>query len=148
MLAISSDSRSLAVGFENGSVQLWDARRGARSGAPMQAAVGAIASLSFSPDDRLLAVSSGDQTATLWDLAARKRVGRPFPVQQGIVPAVTFEPSGRVLIDELGKASEWPTDLRTQQRFACQVAGRALTKEEWRDLLPSRPYRRVCAPRR
>jgi WD40 repeat protein len=144
MIGISSDSSRLAVGFEDGAVELWDARHGTRTGAPLQAAVGAIASLSFSPDDRLLAVSSGDQSTTLWDPAERERVGRPFPIQQGIVPAVTFESNGRLLIDELGKASEWPTDLRTQQRFACQVAGRDLTREEWRDLLPNRAYRSVC----
>jgi WD40 repeat protein len=143
MLAVSSDSRRLAVGFEDGAVELWDARRGTRIGAPLPAAVGAIASLSFSPDERLLAVSSADQTATLWDLAARERVGRPFLIE-GVVPVVVFASTGRLLIDELGGASEWPTDVRTQVRFACQVAGRGLTAAEWRDLLPNRPYRRVC----
>ena len=28
--------------------------------------------------------------------------------------------------------------------FACMVAGRDLTKAEWRDLLPDRPYQHVC----
>ena len=63
---------------------------------------------------------------------------------KGVIPAVAFEPSGRLLITELVSAIEWPLDPPTLQRFACQVAGRDLTREEWRDLLPNRPYRRVC----
>ena len=39
---------------------------------------------------------------------------------------------------------EWPTDRPTLQRSACDIAGRDLTREEWRELLPNRPYRRVC----
>jgi WD40 repeat protein/class 3 adenylate cyclase/tRNA A-37 threonylcarbamoyl transferase component Bud32 len=144
MIGLSSDSRRLAVGFADGEVQLWDARHGTRTGAQVQAGGGPIASLSFSPGDRLLAVGSGDWSATLWDLATHERVGRPFTVQRGTVPIVTFESNGRLLIGELGRASEWPTDLRPQQRFACQVAGRDMTREEWRALLPNRPYRSVC----
>ena len=35
-------------------------------------------------------------------------------------------------------------DVRTWERFACQVAGRNLTRAEWHDLLPNRPYETVC----
>jgi hypothetical protein len=35
-------------------------------------------------------------------------------------------------------------DVGTWERFACQVAGRNLTRAEWRDLLPDRPYKLVC----
>ena len=57
---------------------------------------------------------------------------------------MAFEPSGRLLITELGSAIEWPLDRPTLQRFACQVAGRDLTREQWHDVLPNRPYRPVC----
>ena len=57
---------------------------------------------------------------------------------------MAFEPGGRLLITELGSAIEWPLDRPTLQRFACQVAGRDLTREEWHDILPNRPYRPVC----
>jgi hypothetical protein len=39
---------------------------------------------------------------------------------------------------------EWPTDARTLQRSACRITGRDLARVEWRELLPNRPYRRVC----
>jgi hypothetical protein len=84
----------------------------------------------------------------VWDIRSRTRVGGVFPIAKGVGPAVAFEPSGRLLITELGSTIEWPLDRPTLQRFACQVAGRDLTREQWHDILPNRPYRPVCpAPR-
>ncbi len=30
------------------------------------------------------------------------------------------------------------------KRHACRIAGRKLTRREWRDVAPQQPYRRVC----
>ena len=143
-LAFSPDGRLLAVGTEDGQVVLWNVVDGTRSGPPIQVATGAINPISFSPDGRLFAASAGDGTATLWDVRTRKRLANTFPVDQASVPVARFTPAGDLLIENTVGASLWPTDLRTWERFACQVAGRDLSPAEWRDLLPSRPYRHVC----
>jgi WD40 repeat protein/class 3 adenylate cyclase len=143
-IAFSSDGRLLAAGTEDGKVVLWDARNGSPLGSPIQVASGAIDPISFSPDGHLFAVSSSDLTATLWDLRARKRLGNPFPVEEGSIPVARFAPGGDLVIDNLTDTAQWPTQLRTWERFACRVAGRDLTRAEWRDLLPDRPYRHVC----
>ena len=104
--------------------------------------VAAAAQLAFSPDGRLLAVSSAP--VLLLDVATRKRVGSGFSAEKGWIPGIAFEPNGRLLIFGYTATSEWPTDLPTLQRAACQIAGRDLTPDEWRDLLPNRPYRHVC----
>jgi hypothetical protein len=57
---------------------------------------------------------------------------------------VAFEPNGRLLMIPLSNAFEWPTDVKSWERFACRVAGRDLTPAEWHDLLPNRAYRPVC----
>jgi hypothetical protein len=62
----------------------------------------------------------------------------------GAIPSVAFEPNGRLLMTYVANAFEWPTDVRTWERFACQVAGRELAPQEWHHFLPGRPYRRVC----
>lgn len=142
----SPDGRLLGAGTEDGKVVLWDASDGTRLGSPIQVATGAVDPISFSPDGRLLAASSGDQTVTLWDLGSRKRLGSSFPIEQGVAPAARFAPDGDLVIDYSADAAMWPTDLRTWERFACQVAGRDLTRAEWTDLLPDRPYTNVCAP--
>lgn len=36
------------------------------------------------------------------------------------------------------------TDVAEWIDFACWLAGRDLTREEWRDSLDERPYDRVC----
>jgi hypothetical protein len=57
---------------------------------------------------------------------------------------VRFAPNGDLVIDNLADTAVWPTGLDAWERFACQVAGRDLTRAEWADLLPNRPYQHVC----
>ena len=110
----------------------------------MQAAGGVISQVSFSPDDHSVAVSSADHTTSVWDLRTRSRVGNPFGPYRGTVPAAFFAPDGRLVIDLQANAIAWPMDVGTWERFACRVAGRDLTRTEWHDLLPNRPYEPVC----
>ena len=143
-IAFSPEGRLLAAGTEDGKVVLWDARNGTPLGSPIQVATGAIDPISFSPDGRLFAASSADQTATLWDLRARKRLGNPFSIEQGSIPVARFAPGSDLVIDNLTDTAQWPTDVRRWMRFACEVAGRDLTRAEWNDLLPDRPYQSIC----
>jgi hypothetical protein len=125
-------------------VAFFDTHSDRRRGPATKMAGAQIAQLAISPDGRLLAVSALDTTATVWDIRSRTRIGDAFPVAKGEIPAVAFEPRGRLLITELGSAIEWPLDRPTLQRFACQVAGRDLTRQEWHEVLPNRAYRPVC----
>jgi WD40 repeat protein len=142
---LSPDSRTIVAGTDDGRVSFFGAHDGRRRGPASKMAGASILQLSVSPDGRLLAVSAQDATATVWEIRSRTRVGSAFPVAHGLVPQVAFEPSGRLLITELGSSLEWPLDRPTLQRFACQVAGRDLTREEWANILPNRSYRPVCA---
>jgi WD40 repeat protein len=103
-----------------------------------------VSQVAVSPDGRLLATADLAGHATLWDMRTHQRVGDHFPKTPGSIPQVTFEPNGRLLITDNGSASEWPVDRASLQRFACRVAGRSLSREEWRAVLPNQPYRRVC----
>jgi WD40 repeat protein len=134
----------LAVGTEAGRLLLWDPRTGKPSAPSLQVAAGGISQLSFAPDSRRIAVASVDGTATVWDVRDRKRIGEPFPISTNLIPAVAFEPGGHLFITELGAVSEWPLDVSSWERFACNAASRDLTRAEWHDLLPNRPYRHVC----
>lgn len=62
-------------------------------------------------------------------------------------------PSGAEFIDDShdvaiasydGTVYRWDTDLDRSVDFACQMAGRDLTEEEWEQYLPAQPYRSVC----
>jgi WD40 repeat protein len=140
--AISPRHGTLAVGTEDGRVMWWDARTGRSLAPPTKVASVGVFQLAFSPDERLIAVSSS--SVVLWDVDTRKRVGSGFPTMKGGFQVISFEPNGRLLLFEDAATIEWPTDRPTLQRFACRIAGRDLAPEEWRDLLPNRPYRHVC----
>ena len=142
--ALSPDSRILAAGSAGGGVRLWDLRTGRPRGAAIKVARGGIVQLAISPDGRLLAVAAADGTAAVWDLRTRTRLGESFTVLPAIIPAVAFKPDGRLIVGEVVSAIEWPLDRPTLQRFACQIAGRDITRAEWADVLPNQPYRRVC----
>jgi WD40 repeat protein/class 3 adenylate cyclase/energy-coupling factor transporter ATP-binding protein EcfA2 len=143
-IAFSADGRILGTGMEDGRVVFWDSRNGKQLGSPIQVATGFVYTIGFSPDGRLLVAGSSDQTTTLLDLQSRKPLGNAFPNEQAAITIPTFEPNGDLFINYLSNGEEWPIDVRTWERHACQVAGRDLTRAEWRDLLPNRPYRRSC----
>ena len=143
-IAYSPDSRLLAVGTENGQVLFWDARRGVAQTPALQVAPAGIAQISFSPDGTMMVVSSDDGSTTLWDLRSRTQIGGSFPERPSIFTAPVFEPNGKLLIQYNSDAAQWPTDVGSWERFACQVAGRDLTPAEWHAILPARPYTHVC----
>ncbi len=142
--ALSPDSQVVAAGSANGRIRLWDLRTGKSRGASTKVAGANIGQLAISPDGRLLAATALDSTAAVWDLRTRTRLGESFPVVRGLVPQVAFKPDGRLIVGEFVSAIEWPLDRPTLQRFACQVAGRNISREEWEDVLPNQAYRRVC----
>jgi class 3 adenylate cyclase/WD40 repeat protein/tRNA A-37 threonylcarbamoyl transferase component Bud32 len=142
--AVDPRSGMIGIGGQNGDVLFLDPRTGTPVRPPLQAAVGNINYIAFSPNGRSLAVSGGGYGVNLWDLLTRKQIGSSFGPYLGVIPPVLFEPDGRLLVVLLEQAVQWPTDVGTWQRFGCQVAGRDLTRAEWHDLLPTRPYEPVC----
>ncbi|HEY6526617.1 MAG TPA: protein kinase, partial [Solirubrobacteraceae bacterium] len=137
--AVNPRSGVIALGGEKGEVLFLDPRTGRAVRPPLRAAIGDISYVAFSPDGRSLAVSGVDNDVDLWDLRTRKMLGSPWGPYPDIVPRVLFDRNGRLLIIQPEKTEEWPMDVRTWERFACQVAGRNLTRAEWHDELPNRP---------
>jgi len=143
-IAYSPDSRLLAVGTEDGQVLFWDARRGVAARQALHVSSGNVAQIWFSPDGTMMAVSSYDGSTTLWDLRSRTQIGGSFPARPNTITQPVFEPNGKLLIQYNSDAAQWPTDAGSWERFACQVAGRDLTRTEWHAVLPTRPYMPVC----
>jgi WD40 repeat protein len=95
-VAFSPDGLQVLTGSLDHTAQLWDVKRGMRSGPPLshQDTVNAVA---FSPDGKILLTGSDDRTARLWDAETGKPIGQPLE-HQGPVNAVAFSPDGRTLL--------------------------------------------------
>jgi WD40 repeat protein/DNA-binding SARP family transcriptional activator len=145
-VAFSPDGRLVATGEEDGEVRLWSTVNWKPFGKPLERAHGRILTISFSPDSRTLATSSDDGAVRLSDVATRKPIGTALPGLDQHWVSTAFTPDGKQLVTyyDTGQAYRWQVTENAWKRQACSVAGRELTPAEWHDVLPDRPYERVC----
>jgi DNA-binding SARP family transcriptional activator/WD40 repeat protein len=104
--------------------------------------------LDYSDDGKLLVSGADDGAISLWDAATLELMGTVYPPHEGEpVPssAQFIGDSHDVAIASYdGGVYRWETDLDRAIDFACQMAGRDLTEQEWEQFLPEQPYREVC----
>jgi WD40 repeat protein len=137
-------AQELAVATEDGQVLFLNARTGAVAAPSLRVSTGNIAEISFSPDGTVMAVASRDGSTTLWDLRTGAQIGGSFPARPNVITVPVFEHDGRLLIEYQSDAAQWPMDVASWQRFACQIAGRDITPAEFHQILPTHPYMHVC----
>jgi WD40 repeat protein len=92
-VAFAPDGKALAVGYQDGTVKLWDPATG-RGRATFRHAA-AVKSVAFAPDGRTLAAGCEDGTVRLWDAASGKE--RATLRHPDAVTAVVFAPDGKKL---------------------------------------------------
>jgi WD40 repeat protein len=147
-VAWAPDGELLATGEYNGKGQLWSTKSWKRVGPALEGHERRLLELEFSPDGSLLSSSGADGTVRLWDVATRRAVGSPLKVEEdNVFVATTLAPSGDRLfaVSSQRRAVSWNISPAAWKRHACRVAGRELTRREWEEALPDRPYRPVCA---
>jgi WD40 repeat protein/DNA-binding SARP family transcriptional activator len=144
VVAFTPDGRTLATGGHEGKVMLWDTRTGKRRDPPLTGHASGVDSAAFSPDARLLATMDGE--TVLWDVASHKQIGTALPRRSAGSHALAFLPGGGQLTmaSPSGSVLVWDVDPAAWRARACAIAGRTLTRQEWGQFLPGRPYQHVC----
>ena len=144
-VAFSPDGRMLATGGNDPLVHLWDVRTGKLIRELEQNVGNAVWALEFSPDGRMLAISGGDSFASLWDVATGAQIG-PRLGAGSRESMLDLSPDGRRLLitSGNGQGAIWNIDPESWPQRACALANRTLTREEWDEFLPGRPYEPAC----
>jgi WD40 repeat protein len=144
-VALSPDGHLLAVGGSGQVVRVWDVRTGKLLHELDQGGNGAF-TLEFSPDGRTLAISGFEPAASLWDVATGTQIG-PQLVAGDRRTMIDLSADGRRLLEvhANGQGAVWDVDPESWKRRACDLANRTLTRAEWEEFLPGRPYEPACA---
>jgi WD40 repeat protein len=141
------DGRSIVGGSWKGWTQLWSTKTWKPASRRLSGHAGRAEWPAISPDGRTLATGGPDGTIRLWDLRTQQPLASPLPglPNRSVVPR--FAPGGSYLFavyGDGGRAYRWDVRASSWARHACAVAGRTLTRSEWRDALPERSYAPAC----
>ena len=144
-VALSPDGHLLAVGGDGPVVRVWDVRTRKLVHELDQGGNGAF-TLEFSPDGRTLAISGFEPVASLWDVASGTQIGPPLTAGDRRT-MIDLSADGRQMLEVHGngQGAVWDVDPGSWKRRACDLANRTLTREEWEEFLPGRPYEPACA---
>jgi WD40 repeat protein len=140
-LAMAPDGNMIAVATASGAL-IVDLATGA-IGAGLTSPFGRIESVAFGLDGTVLA-TGGSGRVILWDVRSRRPLGNALPAPGNT--SVAFDTTGRQLITggDDGEVIVWPIDPDRWVEMACNLAGRTLTRDEWRRYLGDRTYHPAC----
>jgi hypothetical protein len=161
---LASDGVTLPFGY-GGDTVLMNAETGQLEATVRNTGGDPLAILS--PDRHRIAVSEQVGTAsvvTVYDLETMRPVGAPLRLHGTTPYPVGFLPDGRLVTTSRTEAAIWTLGKKLPPlapigenpllwnispadwvQTACTIAGRNLTRSEWRQYLPGRPYRSTCA---
>jgi WD40 repeat protein len=138
--------RFIALAMRDGMLRVLDAKDGHPLAPPQRANDGQVLNVSISPDGRYIATSGEPPSLAVWDTRTFRQVGIPLPLDVTASYARTrFAPDGRLVVASGSTLRAFTIDPAKWLARACQEARRTLTRAEFEEALPGRPYRPACA---
>jgi len=107
-MAVSPDGQRIAVGGEDGTINLWDGGTGALR-VILRGHEGRVTSVSFSPDGSYLASAGWDNSVRIWDVTKSSTEPLKIIGHSDAVMGVTFSPDGKTLYSRSldGTVKKW-----------------------------------------
>ena len=141
---VSPDGTHAAVGGRMGELMVLDLAAAEQVGEPVTAH-DVVVDLTYSEDGSRLLTSGLDYKNALWDGRTGELLARVVTTQIGTEATFTDD-RDTVLIAPLwgGSVFEWNTRPDHAVEFACRVAGRDFTEDEWAEHFGDRPYQHTC----
>ena len=145
-MAFAPGGRHLAVTGEMGEVVVLDLRSGISVRPTVIGHNGSVASVAYSPDGTRIVTGGFDGRVALWHADTGQRLGSMRPGNGGAPSRPLFLPDGHTVLipADDGTVARWDARPAQWLEFACRVAGRDLTADEWDRALDGRPYRETC----
>jgi DNA-binding SARP family transcriptional activator/WD40 repeat protein len=137
--------RFVAVALDDGTLRILDMHDGHALAPPLSAIAGETINVSVSRDGRYVSTSGVPAYVTVWDTRTFRQVGTALPVDVEAPSArARFAPDGRLVVGSGAELRVFDVDPATWLARACREAGRTLTRDEWEEILPGRPYDPAC----
>jgi WD40 repeat protein len=144
-LTFSPDGRFLVLGGAEGWAQLVSTETWRPVSRRMAGHTAEVTSIAVSPDGQILATGGWEGTVRLFDMATGQALGGPLQGVPNRTLEPRFTPDGFLFtVSDSGMAYRWDLRPSSWARHACAVAGRKLTRAEWNEVLPGRPYAPAC----
>jgi WD40 repeat protein len=133
-VAFGPDGQSVAAGYENGTVRIWNLRD-RQPAITIQVTTGEARDIAFSPDGQTLAIGSTDDLVRLVDVRTSTVIAE-LEGHSNQVNDVTFSPDGQTLISASGDETALLWNLvpgRAVQRLCQNLSGPSLASQ-WANL--------------
>jgi DNA-binding SARP family transcriptional activator/WD40 repeat protein len=139
----SPDGVHVAIGLSSGRVLILDTKTGRPLQSPAPAHRDPILWAGYSADGSQVLSADTGGTLQLWD-AATGQVQDAVTIPDGAGIAQFLPGTTDVTILSRGRVLTWDTRRDYATKFACRIAGRDLTPDEWRTYVGTDPQFDVC----
>ncbi len=146
--AYSPDGRLVAGIGAGGQVLTIDVQTGQVRRAPTISHNDEGVVVRFSPDSSRLVSGARDGTVSLWDARTLDLLGTVSiaPADRPVAAVPSFVDGNDIVTIAAydGTTYRWDTGVERTLAYACAMAGRNLTDEEWTQAFGDRPYEKTC----
>jgi WD40 repeat protein len=145
-LAINPLNGWIASAGDDQTILFWNRETAQREGLPLSRHAASVVAMAFNSTGDLLASGSADQALILWDMDTRQVIGEPLIGSPDTITSLAFSQDGLRLFSGSsdGAIIVWDIDLASWVDQVCQIAGRNLNPDEWKQFMGEAEFRLTC----